>query len=50
MIWFDPDEKVANKKGHKIANATELKQSIEEKIPHEIRGFIDVFVLDVSRT
>jgi hypothetical protein len=49
VIWFGPHEKVANKKGHKITNAKELKESIETEIPPEIKGFIDVFVLDVSR-
>jgi hypothetical protein len=49
VIWFGPHEKVANKKGHKITNAKELKESIETKIPPDIKGFIDVFILDISK-
>ncbi len=49
VIWFGPDENVANKKRHQITNAKELKESIETEIPPEIKGFIDVFVLDVSK-
>ncbi|HNG59846.1 MAG TPA: hypothetical protein PKZ52_08465, partial [Cellvibrionaceae bacterium] len=49
VIWYGPHEKVANRKLHGIASAQELKQRIEEKLPNELRGRIDVFVLDVSR-
>ena len=49
VVWFGPHEKVANKKGHKITNAKELKETIETEVPPELNGFIDVFVLDVSR-
>jgi hypothetical protein len=49
VIWFGTHEKVANRKVHEITSAIELKQSIEDKLPVEIKGFIDVFVLDVSR-
>jgi hypothetical protein len=48
-IWFGPDGLVAGRKGHGIASAHQLKISIEEKLPHHIRGLIDVFVLDVSK-
>lgn len=49
VIWFGADEKVAGRKGHSIGNAQELKSSIEAKLPAELTGLIDVFVLDVSR-
>lgn len=49
-IWFGPDEKVANRKGHGIKNALELRKSIEEALPLELKGLIDIFVLDVSRS
>ncbi|MGO2353985.1 MAG: hypothetical protein ACTH58_04535 [Marinomonas foliarum] len=49
VIWFGADEKVANRKIHDINNAQELKTSIEETLPVELQGLIDVFVLDVSK-
>jgi len=50
VIWFGANEKVANKKRHKITSASELKISLEDTLPPELKGFIDIFVLDVSRT
>ena len=50
VIWFGANEKVANRKKHNITNALELRKSIEDTLPPELKGFIDVFVLDVSRT
>lgn len=49
VIWFGPDEKVAGKKKHEITNATELKESLLDVLPSELKGLIDVFVLDVSK-
>ena len=49
VIWFGSEEKIAGRKKHGITGAQELKVSIEEKVPPELRGLIDVFVLDVSR-
>ena len=48
-IWFGPDEEVAGRKGHGLQTPQALKISIETLFPPEIRGLIDVFVLDVSR-
>lgn len=48
-IWFGVDEKVAGLKRHGIGSAQELKNSIEAKLPPELTGLIDVFVLDVSK-
>lgn len=50
IIWFGANEKVANLKRHGITNSIELKNSIEDSLPPELKGLIDVFVLDVSRT
>jgi cytidylate kinase len=50
VIWFSANEKVANRKKHNITSALELRKSIEDTLPPELKGFIDVFVLDVSRT
>lgn len=49
VIWFGENEKVAGKKKHGLDNATELQRDLEDKIPLELRGLIDVFVLDVSK-
>ncbi len=49
MIWFGGDELVANKK-YTLNSASELKASIEETLPPELVGLIDVFVLDVSKS
>ncbi|MCF6254799.1 MAG: hypothetical protein L3J98_15360 [Gammaproteobacteria bacterium] len=49
VIWFGGDEKVAGRKRHSIGSAQELKSSIEASLPQELTGFIDVFVLDVSK-
>lgn len=48
-IWFGPDEKVAGLKNTIIKTAQELKESIQQTIPPELAGLIDVFVLDVSK-
>ncbi|ELH7495197.1 hypothetical protein ACSYON_001407 [Vibrio vulnificus] len=48
VIWFGPHEKVAGRKGHDISSAKNLKVSLEEKLPTELKGLIDIFVLDVS--
>ncbi|RON96497.1 hypothetical protein BK672_07995 [Pseudomonas fluorescens] len=48
-IWFGRDELVAGLKNKTINTAQELKISIEETIPPELAGLIDVFVLDVSK-
>ncbi|RWX04550.1 hypothetical protein EHI42_32845, partial [Rhizobium hidalgonense] len=50
VIWFGAREKVAGLKKHSIANADELKKSVEALIPLQLSGLIDVFVLDVSKT
>ncbi|APX91761.1 hypothetical protein BWR19_01715 [Halomonas sp. 1513] len=48
-IWFGRDEKVTGRKKHGIGSAQELKSNIEKKLPPELTGLIDVFVLDVSK-
>ena len=48
-IWFAGNEKVAGRKRHSITSAQELKSSIESRLPQELTGLVDVFVLDVSK-
>ncbi|MCY0966643.1 hypothetical protein [Parathalassolituus penaei] len=47
VLWFGTHLEVNDRK-HKITSADELKTSIEATLPNELRGAIDVFVLDVS--
>ncbi|ENT5063032.1 hypothetical protein ACE6X9_004171 [Salmonella enterica subsp. enterica] len=49
VIWFGESDTVAGRKNHGIKTAQELKISIEAVLPIDLRGLIDVFVLDVSR-
>ena len=49
VIWFGSDEKVAGIKNHGISSAMELKDKLERELPDELKGLIDVFVLDVSK-
>lgn len=48
VIWFGPHEEVAGRRKHAIGSAQELRASIEAELPSELKGLIDVFVLDVS--
>jgi hypothetical protein len=50
VIWFESHEKVAEIKKHDISNANDLKVKIERELPADLRGLIDVFVLDMSRS
>jgi hypothetical protein len=49
VLWFGPSERVAGLKNTKIANAQDLKKSIEDQMPNELAMVLDVFVLDVSK-
>jgi len=49
VLWFGGTEKVAHKKNIKFSSAAQLKAEIEDQMPGELRGRIDVFVLDLSR-
>lgn len=49
-IWFGANENVAGYKRHTIKNGQDLKKRIEENLSQELKGFIDVFVLDVSKS
>ncbi|ENY2725543.1 hypothetical protein ACFW38_000833 [Salmonella enterica] len=49
IIWFGESETVAGRKLHGIKTAQEVKNSIEAMLPADLRGLVDVFVLDVSR-
>lgn len=48
VLWFGKDEKVADRKTHRIQSADELHKKIQENMSEEIRKRIDVFVIDLS--
>lgn len=48
VLWFGVKEKVANLKNHGISTPQELKEILESQLPIELKGLIDIFVLDVS--
>ncbi len=49
VIWFGADVRVAGRKNHGIGDGQALRKSIKAKLPSELAGRIDVFVLDVSK-
>ena len=49
MLWFGGGETITGRKDPAIASAQGLKTEIEASIPEDLRGFIDVFVLDLSK-
>ena len=48
VIWYGSECPVAGSGGHGYASASELQAAIRERLPDELKGRIDVFVLDVS--
>ncbi|MEL4281202.1 MULTISPECIES: NACHT domain-containing protein [Shewanella] len=50
VIWFGAHLTIAGRRRHGINSPFELQKSIEDKLPLDLRGLIDVFVLDVSRS
>ncbi|WP_198532173.1 hypothetical protein [Salinivibrio sp. IB872] len=48
VIWFGVHVDIAGRKKTEITCAQDLKLSIEQRLPLELKGLIDVFVLDVS--
>ena len=49
VIWFGENERVAAVKKHGLSSSKALKEKLEHDLPDELRGLIDVFVLDVSK-
>ncbi|MBY5660451.1 NACHT domain-containing protein [Rhizobium leguminosarum] len=49
VFWFGPKVKVADRVGHHISTARELRDRIEDEMPAELKPFINVVVLDLSR-
>ena len=49
ILWFGETESVADRKNHGITCAQALKNSVEERLPKDLKGLIDIFVLDLSK-
>lgn len=49
VLWFGANEKIAGLKNHNNLQASGLKKKLEEGLPAELVGKIDVVVLDLSR-
>lgn len=48
VIWYGAEVEVAGRTGHSFASAAELQTYIKATLPSELKGRIDVVVLDVS--
>lgn len=48
VLWFGPDEKVANRKKHGINSAEELYLNIQKQIPEELKHLMDIFILNLA--
>lgn len=49
VLWFGGDEKIAGRKDPSITTPALLREEIIRRMPAELAGRIDVYVLDVSR-
>ena len=49
VFWYSPEEVVAGSRRHDYSSAADLKQALEDELPKELTGRIDVVLLDVSR-
>jgi hypothetical protein len=49
VLWFGGDEKIAGRKDPSITSPDLLRKEIIRRMPAELAGRIDVYVLDVSR-
>lgn len=49
VVWYGSNVSVAGLRHHGYASASDLREAIYNHLPDQLRGRIDVFVLDVSR-
>ena len=49
VLWFGADEKIAGLKNHDNLQVSDLKKKLEEGLPAELVGKIDVVILDFER-
>jgi len=50
VLWFGEGEKIAGKKDATVSSPEDLYRKVVESVPEELKGLIDVFVLDLSRS
>ncbi len=50
VLWFGPNVLIAGKRKSPIKSSDELQAEIINAMPQELRGRIDVFVMDLSRS
>jgi hypothetical protein len=48
VFWFGPETTVAGRVQHRIKTAAELQERIVLELPQDLRGLIDVVVLDLA--
>lgn len=48
VLWYGPGEVVAGSSRHGFQSAEDLRAAIETQLPDDLRGRINVYVLDVS--
>ena len=48
VLWYGPEVVVAGSSRHEYRSAEDLRTAIEAQLPDDLRGRIDVYVLDVS--
>jgi UDP-N-acetylmuramyl pentapeptide synthase len=48
VLWFGKSVDVAERKKHNINNVQELYQKLKNSLPTELKGRIDIFVLNLS--
>jgi hypothetical protein len=48
VLWYGPEVVVAGSRRHEYRSAEDLRTAIEAQLPDDLRGRIDVYVLDVS--
>ena len=49
VLWYGPEVDVAGSSRHEFQSAEDLRAAIETKLSDDLRGRIDVYVLDVSQ-
>lgn len=49
VLWFGADETIAGRRDPSITTPEALGEKIHEEMPVELRDFVDIFVLDLSR-
>lgn len=49
VLWYGGGERIAGRKAPSITSALAVKAKIEASLPEDLRGSIDVFVLDLSK-